>query len=35
MQGEGIPLLGKGLVMGAVTQDSGGVDHQREHGEMP
>lgn len=26
MQGEGTPGLGKGLVMGAVTQDSGGVD---------
>ena len=35
MQGEGIPLLGKGLVMGAVTQDSGDVGHQGERGEMP
>lgn len=35
MQGVGIPGLGKGLVMGAVTQDSGGIDLQDKHGEMP
>lgn len=35
MQGEGIPGLGKGLVMGAVTQDSGGVDCRGNMGRCP
>ena len=35
MQGVGIPGLGKGLVMGAVTQDSGGIDLQDKHGRCP
>lgn len=35
MPGVGIPGLGKGPVMGAVTRDSGGIDLQDKQGEMP